>query len=86
MASKVEADFKKKGLELLLSQPVVAVSLFFMWLCGIALTYILIGTNTKFSKHRKATESCWFRLTMGFLPCAIIIILYHAFVFKCMPN
>ncbi len=84
MSNEVEMDFKQRGFEILTAQPIIAVSLFFMWLCGITLTYLLIGTNTKFSKHRKPTESFWFRLAMGFLPCAIIIQIYHFWAFKSM--
>lgn len=82
MACIAEKELKQKGLEILLAQPVIAVSLFFMWLCGIAVTYLVIGTNTRFSKQRRNTESFWFRLAMGFLPCAIVILVHHFIVFN----
>ena len=82
MQDVTEKDIKARGLELLLAQPVIAVSFFFMWLCGIIITYLLVGTNSKFSKHRKATDSFWFKFAMGFLPCALVMLVYHGIVFK----
>ena len=76
-----EKAIKQRWFEILLAQPCIAISLFFMWLCGIAITYLIIGTNSTFSKHRKRTESFWFHLAMGFLPCAIVILLHHSIAF-----
>jgi len=70
---------KQKALEYLLSTPEVVVSLFFMWLCGLVISFLFLQTNPSFTKHKKFIGSQWLSLAIGFLPCAIVMVLYHAF-------
>jgi len=65
----------------LASSPSVAVALFFMWLCGIVLSFVFIENNDKFEKANNQ-KSYFFNLALGFLPGAIVMIIYHGFCYK----
>ena len=65
------------ALNQLVSSPAVAVALFFMWLCGIVLSFIFIENNDNFAKANNQ-KSYFFNLALGFLPGAIVMITYHA--------
>jgi len=70
-------DISKEAIKYLVSTPQLAVPLFFMWLCGIVLSFLFIKTNPKFEKHEKVTNAYFFNLAVGFLPGAVILIFYH---------
>ena len=74
---QIEDDFKKKGLDYLLSTPQLAIPLFFMWLIGIVLSFILFGDN-----RSTVLSSVWANLAIGFLPCTIVMLIYHAIAYK----
>jgi len=72
-------DIWKKPLEILMSTPPMAVALFFLYLCGTVIVFLLLET-APFVKHQAATTSLWFKLAIGFLPGAIVMLMYAGVV------
>lgn len=69
-------DIAQAAIKQLVSSPAVAVALFFMWLCGIVISFIFIDNNKGFKKNTNK-NSWFFNLALGFLPGAIVMMGYH---------
>lgn len=83
MTGKTEVgdEITSTALKQLASSPQVAVGLFFMWLCGIVLSFAYIENNDNF-KSGNNQKSWFFNLALGFLPGSIVMIIYHAICHK----
>ena len=69
-------DAWARGFEILLGSPHLAVSLFFLYLCGVVISFLLFQTNPKFEKQAAITSGYKFNLALGFLPGSIVMTLY----------
>jgi hypothetical protein len=85
IAQAGEKEIIGTALKILLGIPVVAVCIFFWWLTGKILHFIIIKTRPIPSAYKTATEGFWWHLALGFVACAGVIIAYHVIVFRQMP-
>jgi hypothetical protein len=75
-----------KGLDFLLSTPELAVPLFIMLLCGTLLSFLFLQGNPKFEKNQSVTNSRFFHLAVGFMPGALVMLVYHAIFHRGILN
>ena len=75
----------QRGFEVLFASPHIAVSLFFIYLCGIVISFLLFQTNPRFEKQVAITSGYRFNLALGFLPGSIVMTTYSFVAYGSFP-
>ena len=70
------------GIKEIIKTPVLAVSFVILWLSGTILCFLYIQTNPKFAKHTKLADRHVFKLAVGLLPGAILMLLHHCIFYQ----